>query len=538
MPLPDILTQFTPYYKKEDYISVADNIIVNSGYKNKTTTNTIFEPIQTNTHRGPYILHDKRWYFRLVKSDDTYKRARALMDDYNLNELSQHLVICYAPDKLPGNKNTHDKQIRVYAFFDSYLEFYNYMKKFSREDLAFYEVIFGEFPQKPHFDVDISIEEFNRLFPNESVDTAVDLLKDFMITACIELIPNLNIEKDILIYTSHGINKRSFHLVINNKCHDGNKESKAFYSAVLSKVPKYRNFIDHGVYSPRQQFRILWNQKPKSGRPKCFLEEFTYLGKTYTHKYGEKITKQALKEVTMLYESLVGFTSGCVSLPSLIPPRPLNYKDLGSYNNLSDTAIQHCMSLLENKLEEAPFSIKEIRGHYIILKRNSPSYCSICKRIHKAENPFLYVLEGRIYLDCRRSAEHANGEKLFVGYLGLSSDQLLNDSSYIEEVDDVTKGEFNFGGFQIKDPELPDSTKLTLEKQAPPAPQPVDVGLLVQNIPARLTQLAKERSMKKSSITGVRISPHMTTHNNIEEKRCNSVFGNLLMDPNFDFKGF
>lgn len=483
MPPPELLNQFTPYYVEKQPEPLPT---LKSGYTKK-----LFEPISIYTRKGPYILYGKRWYFRLVRGD-TYKRARALMDDYTLNELCQHLVICYAPDKLPNNNSNYNNQIRIYAFFESYIEFYNYMKNFKLKDLSFYEVIFGEFPQKPHFDVDIDINEFSENYPGENVDDATNEIKDSIITACSELIPDLNIEKDILFYTSHGSHKRSFHLVINNKCHDNNKESKAFFSAVVSKINKYTSFIDSGVYSPRQQFRIINNQKSGSNRPKIFHEQFTYLGVNYIHKYAEDVPTTSIKEVTQLYESLASFTSGCTKLPSLIEPREYSYSDLSAYADLTDQVVDYCMKLLSEKLEYIPFTVKDVKGHYILLTRDAPSFCTICKRTHDTEHPYMYIINGKVYFDCRRSKDHAEGNKLFLGYYAMTLDELTHD---IYEIDDVTKGIFTFGDYKIEEPELPEETREKLEAIKSKIKLP-NVEHLSQNVAQKLQQLNKEREKK------------------------------------------
>lgn len=51
--------------------------------------------MSTFEKRAIYIF-DKRWYSILISKPEDKKRARALIDDFNLN------VICYTPETLPG----------------------------------------------------------------------------------------------------------------------------------------------------------------------------------------------------------------------------------------------------------------------------------------------------------------------------------------------------------------------------------------------------------------------------------------------------
>lgn len=469
-----------------------------------------FEPIPIKRTNGPLIIHDKRWYFRLVPGKTgEYKRARALMDDFDLNEISHHMVVCFTPDTLPGRRrpfrNKDGKPIRIYAFFDSYLEFFEYMQKFPPTERAFYEIIFGELPQKPHFDIDIDRTDFISLYPDDDLDTGAEFVREAVVAACVEVLAEnmviIDLHRDILLYSSHGPDKRSYHLVLNNKCHDGHREAKAFYDAVVSKVRsitagKYLEFIDKSVYSPRQQFRLVGCQKHGSGRPKVFYEQFWYQGQLYTHTYNEDVTDMTMKKLTIIYESMVSFTSGCVFLPSLIPPKPINQNNLGDLPDLEYNVANQCLTMLREKMSASPFpsrdthgnpimrtptcpfSLKEIRGHLILLKRDGPSHCPICKRDepHENENPFLFIVGGKVYWDCRRCPDDV--KKLFVGYLAMTIDEMqaggtLPGTNIDDDNNDDEGGEFMFGDYNIGPPTLlpvkPTTTKAS-ENTTPPAP--------------------------------------------------------------------
>ena len=252
---PQILDQFSPY--SNDQINKSSdneatqyaNVGVNKVIKSELPTNLnlrTFHPVELTRSNGPLIIHGKRWYFLLVcaKNGDDHKRSRAIMDDYKINDIARHMVVCFTPYSLPGSNKPFitkkGKQGRIYAFFDSYLEYYEYAQKFNLEDRAFFEIIFGELPQKPHFDIDIDVSEFNELYPTDNIDNVAELLRESVVVSCVDVLTENNvtvdIQRDILLYSSHGPDKRSFHIIINNKCHDGHKEAKAFYEAVMNKV--------------------------------------------------------------------------------------------------------------------------------------------------------------------------------------------------------------------------------------------------------------------------------------------------------------
>lgn len=491
---PDILTQFTPPIIEANndngnivkFATVGVNqVIVRPGEPAPQPRRKTFDPVVLRKNTGPLVIHGKRWYFRLVtgKNGD-YKRARALMDDFSLNQISHHMVVCFTPDTVPGNnrpfRNKNGEPIRIYAFFDSYLEFFEYMQKFPPVERAFYEIIFGELPQKPHFDIDISLSDLYAKYPDENIDTVAETLREAVMRGCIEVLAEnlvtLDLSRDMLLYRSHGGEKRSYHVVINNKCHDGNKEARAFYDAVMAKVRiytngKYLDFVDKSVYSPRQQFRMVECQKWGSNRPKVFDEEFDYQGDRYTHTYTEAVTDFTMKKLTIIYESMVSFTSGCVFLPSLVPPKPANQNNLGELPDLDHGIVDHCMSMLREKMPFCPFTVKDVQGHIIMLKRNSPSQCPICRKEHEHENPYMLIVGGKVYWDCRRAQDDV--KKFFVGYLAMTVDELQSGGALpgIPVQEEDTGGEFMFGDYNLGPPTLvPQKTQIVAKEDTPTPP--------------------------------------------------------------------
>lgn len=502
------------------------------------TKHRTFEPVKLGRTTGPLIIHGKRWYFRLVTAKEgELRRARALMDDFSLNEISHHMVVCFTPDYLPGQtrpfRTKEGDPVRIYAFFDSYLEFYEYMQKFQPTERAFYEIIFGELPQKPHFDIDVDRDSCNAMFPGEDIDVIAETLREMVIMGCISVLSdkgvNLDLSRDLLLYSSHGPNKRSYHIVINNKCHDGNKEARAFYDAVMVKVhlytqDKYRscNFIDKGVYSPRQQFRLVGCQKYGSNRPKVFYEQFWYKGEQYTHIYNEDVTDITMKKLTIIYESMISFTSGCAFVPSLVVPKPVNHNNLGEMPDLDNSIVDQCLDMLRNKMNPCPFVKRDVQGHLILLTRKAPSHCPICQRPepHMKEHPYMFIVDGKVYWDCRRSPEDA--KKFFVGYLAMSVEDIqagvTAPEEYVADATDTPEEGFMFGDYNIGAPTLVPKSTITPAK--PPTPEPtvalrpiiadIPPDRRMQNVPSRLMQIATDWARKKyirqeaEDLTGVR----------------------------------
>lgn len=541
-----------------------------------------FKSVPLSGKRGPLIINDKRWYFRLVQGkNNQYKKSRALMDDFDLNEISRHMVVCFTPEFIPGRKtrfvNQDGEPMRIYALFDSYLDFFYYMQKFPLNERAFYEIIFGELPQKPHFDIDIDLEKFSGLYPQENMDVVAEILREAVITACIQVLSEnmitIDIEKDILLYSSHGQTKRSYHLILNNKCHDGNKEAKAFYDAVMRKTAiitnnKYLEFVDGSVYSPRQQFRLIGCQKQGSNRPKVFYEQFNLQGKTYTHEYTEDVTDVIIKKLTIIYESMISFTSGCIFLPSLIPPsgpKQIYNNKPSDIPDLDESSANYCFNLLRQKMSFCPFSIREITGNMILLHRHAPSHCPICNQEepHQKEHPYIFMVGGKVYWDCRRSDTYAGGKKLFLGYLAMSFDEIVSGTTFSnivsdnsnedinddnDDINDDGNGQFTFGDYNIGTPTLP---KISPARPAAPVQSnpPINPNSIVQsnrpvnpaiqsNPPVNPNPTVQSNppvnpTVQSNPSVNLSTNVHTSTINNTiavppPEYRCQDVQGNLL----------
>lgn len=371
------------------------------------------------------MIKNIRWYYRLVKGDN----GRSLMDRYDISSLIKGLVICYAP------KKSDEKSYHLYARFDMYMDFYKYMLTFPKNERHFYEVIMGEGAQKPHFDIDISDCDDFEIVANDT--------KDHLIRSIIEVFESkklkIDIQKDILIYSSHGEKKRSFHLVVNNKCHQNNREAKIFYEKVIQRIPEfYKKFIDRAVYSPRQQFRILGSQKVGSDRPKMFSEIFTFKNVKYYHEYTEEINNPFLKGAMLLYESLVSFTATCNYLPTFLNEDELNsYSDI-VYQEISEQQVEDALNLLDDDSSV----LSNVIDGIILLKRIRASRCPSCSssfenKIHEHENPFMFIVDDKVYWNCRRTKKNL--------YLGL-----------IKNVE-----EKKFEDFSLKEDEQPSEIKLT-----------------------------------------------------------------------------
>lgn len=344
-----------------------------------------------------------RWYSCFLKKDDSNS---SLQSQYTKDELDNMFLVCY---NVGGRL--------LYSAFRNYLEFSRYQGLINCESKSFFEIIVGDRPQKPRFDID-------------NLDSCSDykLLLSNLVKACSELVveyttsKSLNLQRDVLIYesvTPEGIN-RTFHVVLNNYYHQNNDQAKIFYQEVMNKLDEgYKEFIDSSVYSSRQQFRILGSRKPNSNRPKVHLSKWMYFDEEIEHVFDVVPNTPEHLESISLYESLISVVDASTLLchpyrteskgkkahDSDIPdiPPEMAIKALQMYAQRGDMGI---------KDKKFPYKITSIRGGLVILKRIRMSRCPICDRVHTSENPFLLIVENEVYFYCRRA-----DDKIYVGTL-------------------------------------------------------------------------------------------------------------------------
>ena len=237
--------------------------------------------VRDNGSKTVVYIEGQKWYFRLVGSDD--RKSRALLEDYSRDQLHGKLLV---------SQTTPNDQ-RLFSLFDSYLDFNSYQQKFPVNDRCYYELILGDSYQKPHFDIDVSKDQYGEDFV-KIADVVKDMTIQLLISTLKERDVNLDIRRDILVYSSHGENKRSFHIVVRGYCHVNNVEASSLYSLIMKQFPddlkRYAATIDRSVYSSKQQFRMLGSQKRQSNRPKIFQTIWTYFGNQIQHIYTMKPT--------------------------------------------------------------------------------------------------------------------------------------------------------------------------------------------------------------------------------------------------------
>lgn len=441
------------------------------------------------------IIRDRKWYWTLLPGPS----GRSLMNDYSLDNLAfKHVISLQQEDQ------------RLFTVFNDFIDLYKYQEKLEPCTRALYELIFGDFPQKPHFDIDIS---------DSNVDLDVLGAKVLETLCCaIRSVHVFDIEKDLLIYSSHSSTKRSFHVVINNWKHRNNINAKAFYQEVINRIgdEDVIRYIDHAVYSSKQQFRLLHSQKWNSNRPKIFHEKFTILGKTYQHQWKQFLPRHYEE----FADSLVGLTADCQFLPDYYVDR-ISPNLYTNDSDLNDHQIERAIALM-NQAMDPVFEIDKITPPFISLRRCEPSMCPICKRIHESQNPYILVSNRTFLWSCRRSEMfYVLGEDVSpiiqeeiveypVGFVPLEPDS-NNSRSIASSVNDQPDYPVAQAGSLVPAPKIDIMELMAPPPVADPSYNPI---LECSKVITDLKKPQREKAELPSSVSGLKAvkAPKRDTH--------------------------
>lgn len=372
-----------------------------------------------------FYLKGHKFFYRLVEKatfdeDDNSKSSDYLYKNFSEDSLFGKLVVCYTMTVKPYSNFYKDQRstrfpntkisdtMKLFTVFDNYIQLAMYMIKFPINERHFFEVVHSTF-QKPKFDIEI---DDGTAQMKDVVDQVLRGIFIVMKTYNIEL----NAIKDILVYNSNGPTKQSCHIVIDNWCHTDNIQSRAFYEKVVMNInPLLVKYVDNSVYSKRQQFRIIGNQKNNSNRPKNFQKVWSYYGKLIQHEYVVEPFDDKHEFMLQLAESLITNINYCTILPDFFVQdvkKSPTYSKISNYEasevtpDIAKAAVEKLagtVGMRSNNIK-FPYRYNGIRDGIIMLKRVKPSKCQICKRTHENENPFLYVVgpELNVYFNCRR----------------------------------------------------------------------------------------------------------------------------------------
>lgn len=374
------------------------------------------------------------WYGTLVEKEG----RKGLVSYYDSKQLNESCIV---------RIETHDKKHK-YSLFNTYIVLCNYIWQCDSIYRCMHEVVRSNHTQKPRFDIDVKSD---KLPDGVDIVTYADKIKDETITAILDMFSEINItlslEKNILVYSSHGdskgIYKRSYHIIVDGYCHKNNKEAGAFFEEVVNKGNLHEyveiGHLDPAVYKSNQCFRLLWNHKYGEDRIKEFNETFTYLGVEYTHKYPvRRFNNPNHKKIHLLGASLLSNTAGCSLLPDYY------IEPLYDKFDISDEDTQKCMDICtayfsgkSKKKRKCPFKFAGRTDSLISLQRLYPSHCELCNRVHHSCPPYMYInSQGDIHWSCGRRSK-LNNKSIVIGHIDISYSTPIDIDTKVTAVSDI-----------------------------------------------------------------------------------------------------
>lgn len=163
---------------------------------------------------------------------------------------------------------------------------YDFIISQALEDRTFYETIFAEHRQKPHFDLDI--------VPSSDDPMSHTDLLNLLLTEIKRIIgPEFDLINDVGVYSSHAEDgkKRSYHVILTGYFVNDNIEAGRFAKAVRDGMVAATDGIDSPagifikkcvdlvVYKKIQQFRLLGCTKLGHNRHKTVVLEYSAAGR-------------------------------------------------------------------------------------------------------------------------------------------------------------------------------------------------------------------------------------------------------------------
>jgi len=327
-----------------------------------------------------------RYYSTLLKNNNN----NGLLDNYSEYNLQNKILI--ARETINGFEYTVFNTVAALA--DYYIK---------QEKHYFHETILS-FRQKMRFDIDIDLNRHNISLEKswEIVESVIDSLIKVL---------HLSINDVVICHSMGDDNNRekiSYHIITRYVCLEDHREARYTYDQCLKLIPsEYHIFIDN-VYKKRCNFRMLYSYKRISEeRVKRIIKTFTYRDEKVLYKYSENPENEFHKIIMELQDTLITFTIECrVVSRCVFDETPKEVAEI------SDIVVSSIVNYLSKKIDMSSFIFDKYHQGFILYKRIAPSYCTICYTTHDNISPYVYILEDRVYLNCRR-----HKSSLYVGKL-------------------------------------------------------------------------------------------------------------------------
>ena len=315
-----------------------------------------------------------------------------------------------------------------FAVFPNYIEYARYFQECTYEKRCFFEVIPGTTAQKPFFDIDISDSPL-------SVEEMNLQIVDFC-EAIIETFPFID-KSDIIVCSSHGPNKISYHIIVDNWFLATNEDNKEFQSKVCRTAASLllSTYVDAAPHSSLQQLRIYGCHKFGTSRTKILDKVWAY------HPIHDVDPETPKGLIAILSATVIQNTASCKYAKSLAVQRQKKKLEL---EEVTEDEIKKITQMFDT----TTYSVAGVKDGFLLLKR-FPRRHNVCPKCsgaagreikHETENPYIFVSgkQRNVYFNCRRYETYkdpndtSSGSQL-IGMLGPSLNPFLPERQEIKE---------------------------------------------------------------------------------------------------------
>lgn len=313
----------------------------------------------------------------IANNDDVDK---AILNDHTYEELADKFVI-------------RDMSTSVYYVFDNANEYQEFIEEC--EEMHFEEVIFHNMHQRFKFDIDM----------NEIIDADEEkaMINDFItdLRCCFDHVYSADISDDIVVCTSHGKKKHSYHIIVKNPAAPNSKEAAFFTQELVCNYihdKPIMKYLDTGVNKSVQNFRLINCSKPGNNRVKILRDVKKF------EEYDSYINIRAVSDEYEIVDSVLADNN---------PQQHVVQTSDTIALRVADYAHQHAESngCYTNPRATSPPGL-------LIYDRKTPAFCDICNRVHANDNTFMvqYFKDDAGMLCVVRKCRKTPGGKLIGKY--------------------------------------------------------------------------------------------------------------------------
>jgi hypothetical protein len=257
----------------------------------------------------------------------------------------------------------------------------------------------------------------------------------------------INPKNHILVFSSHGKEKWSYHIIIDGFYCDTHQDAGELFKRIISRMPKdHLDWLDGSIYSVNHCLRILGSVK-EDGRIKILDKKWKYKDEEILFEYPEQPRHENHRLALEFERSFLTLNSNCYPLPSFVQKQALDGVEKKPEKQAEEDVIHYASLLFKSLYGDICVPIG-CMNNMILLSRRYASGCPICERVHENENAFLWLkpveesnvfTKYEIYFHCRR----AIGKKIKIG------EKIIVDVKQVKEKVVVEK--VSRGGFSLKE---------------------------------------------------------------------------------------